>query len=129
MEHLPFFVGAIVRLACSLSTFPFLFSQPSPRSHSLSSSVYGQLFALHAQLPNSTINKVCASYIASRICYAASYNLIESHSLSWIRTVAWWPGNSICIWTLVQGGQAINARGSESMGLWNVERRFKLDHR
>jgi len=39
---------------------------------------FGQLFALHAGLPVSTINNVGAVYTAARVAYGAAYILIES---------------------------------------------------
>jgi len=67
------------------------------------------LFALHAGLPASTINKVGAVYTAARAVYGVAYILIEDDIWATIRSAAWWVSNITCMWTLVQSGKAINA--------------------
>jgi hypothetical protein len=68
-----------------------------------------QLFALHAKLPAMLVNRICATYIATRAGYAAAYYYIDSHPLSYVRSALWWASNATCMYAFYEGGKAINA--------------------
>jgi hypothetical protein len=56
-----------------------------------------------------TINRICLSYILSRIGYGAAYYYIETHPMAYIRSTFWWASNLTCFYAFWQGGKMINA--------------------
>jgi hypothetical protein len=56
-----------------------------------------------------TINRICLSYILSRIGYGAAYYYIETHPTAYIRSTFWWASNLTCFYAFWQGGKMINA--------------------
>lgn len=63
-----------------------------------------------AGVSNQLINRVAGTYLAARAAYAALYITVESESLAWLRTIAWWTGNTTCIYGLVQAAKKLNHR-------------------
>jgi MAPEG family len=55
-----------------------------------------QLTALHAGVPNGTVNGLCLTFTLVRIGYAMAYIVTENAKLSYIRSVFWWAGNFTC---------------------------------
>ncbi|KAI2694952.1 hypothetical protein CBS147332_9501 [Penicillium roqueforti] len=69
--------------------------------------VAAMVVSLYAGLPNETINTVGAWYSVSRVAYHLFYCNIESYSLSFLRSAAWWSGNSSCLYALVQASKKL----------------------
>jgi uncharacterized MAPEG superfamily protein len=65
--------------------------------------------ALHAGLPNGTINGLCLTYTLVRIGYAFAYVLIDNAKLSYLRSLLWWSGNAICFTLVGLSGKKVNA--------------------
>ncbi|KAJ5589569.1 hypothetical protein N7537_012247 [Penicillium hordei] len=65
------------------------------------------LVSLYAGLPNETINTVGVWYSVSRVAYHLFYLKIETHSLSFLRSAAWWSGNISCLYALVQASKKL----------------------
>ncbi|KAJ6190062.1 hypothetical protein N7519_000083 [Penicillium mononematosum] len=65
------------------------------------------LVSLYAGLPNETINTVGVWYSISRVAYHLLYCNVESHSLSFLRSAAWWSGNISCLYALVQASKKL----------------------
>ncbi|KAJ5660727.1 uncharacterized protein N7484_000099 [Penicillium longicatenatum] len=59
------------------------------------------LTAAYAGVPTESINTIGVWYTLSRVAYGLAYTYIESKSLSYLRSVAWWSGNISCITGLV----------------------------
>jgi len=55
------------------------------------------LFATIAGVSNTHINGACAVYTAARVVYAVSYLAIEKFQYSYIRSLAWWISNFVCM--------------------------------
>lgn len=69
--------------------------------------VAGILLAVQAGVPSETINIIGAWYTLSRVAYGLAYVFIESETLSFIRSLLWWSGNSACITALVFAGKRL----------------------
>ena len=65
------------------------------------------LVSLYAGLPNETINTIGVWYSVSRVAYHLFYVKIETHSLSFLRSAAWWSGNISCLYALVQASKKL----------------------
>ncbi|GAK66707.1 uncharacterized protein PAN0_014c4930 [Moesziomyces antarcticus] len=61
-----------------------------------------------ARAPNSLINRVAGVYLTARAAFAVLYITVESESLAWFRTLAWWSGNTTCIYGLIQAAKLLN---------------------
>jgi uncharacterized MAPEG superfamily protein len=61
------------------------------------------MFALHAGVPVSTVNKTFAVYTAARLVYGAVYVLVDDDLWSQIRGLSWWTGNISCLFLLWKG--------------------------
>ncbi|KAJ5186727.1 hypothetical protein N7449_011491 [Penicillium cf. viridicatum] len=65
------------------------------------------LVSLYAGLPNETLNAVGVWYSVSRVAYHLFYVKIETHSLSFLRSAAWWSSNISCLYALVQASKKL----------------------
>ena len=65
------------------------------------------------------MNVVGAVYTFSRIAYGIFYIVIDRDGLAVLRSTAWWVSNLVCMWTLWQSGNAINARDWSEWGMRN----------
>ena len=65
------------------------------------------LLATQAGVPGETINKIGAWYTVSRLAFALGYIFIESESLSFLRSIAWWSGSLGCISALILAGEKL----------------------
>lgn len=65
------------------------------------------LLSVVAGVPNEQINTIGVWYTLSRVAFSLLYSYIESPSLSYLRSVAWWSGNISCITALVQAGKKL----------------------
>lgn len=58
------------------------------------------LLALVANVPRSTVTAACTTYTIARLVYGAVYVLIPDDLYSQLRGIAWWTGNSSCLFLL-----------------------------
>jgi uncharacterized MAPEG superfamily protein len=65
--------------------------------------------ALHAGVPNGTINGLCLGYTVVRIAYALAYILVETVRWSYLRSFCWHVGNISCFTLVVLAGKKLNA--------------------
>ncbi|KAF9889520.1 hypothetical protein FE257_007230 [Aspergillus nanangensis] len=65
------------------------------------------LLAIYTGVPNETINAFGLWYTTSRVAHAVTYRYIESHALSFLRSIAWWSANASCITIAVLAGKKL----------------------
>lgn len=65
------------------------------------------LLSVVAGVPNEQINTIGVWYTLSRVAFSLLYSYVETPSLSYLRSVAWWSGNISCITALVQAGKKL----------------------
>lgn len=76
-------------------------------THHTNSRLYVVLLAVHAGVPNETINTIGAWYTLSRVAFGLLYIVVESEGLSFLRSAAWWSGNLSCFTALVLAGKRL----------------------
>jgi uncharacterized MAPEG superfamily protein len=59
------------------------------------------LITVYAGVPNETVNRFGICYTVSRIAFNICYSYIETQSLSYLRSMAWWSGNISCFTGLI----------------------------
>lgn len=69
--------------------------------------VFLKLLALHAGVPVEKINGFAALYTLARCAYAVAYINIETHALSFTRSVLWWVGNVSCFTLIKMAGSRL----------------------
>jgi uncharacterized MAPEG superfamily protein len=67
-----------------------------------------QLMALHAGVPNGTVNGLCLTFTLVRIGYAVAYIVTDNAKLSYIRSLFWWAGNFTCFTLLGLAGKRLS---------------------
>ncbi|EXJ86425.1 hypothetical protein A1O3_03376 [Capronia epimyces CBS 606.96] len=58
------------------------------------------LLALVANVPRPTLTAACTTYTIARLVYGAVYVLIPHDLYSQLRGIAWWTGNTSCLFLL-----------------------------
>ncbi|KAK0248950.1 hypothetical protein B0A54_16425 [Friedmanniomyces endolithicus] len=74
--------------------------------------VGAMLLGTMAGVPATDVNATGLAYTVARCGYAIAYVLIDAPSLSQVREVCWWVGNSTCLRLLWVGGVALNSKTS-----------------
>ncbi|EXJ80230.1 hypothetical protein A1O1_08372 [Capronia coronata CBS 617.96] len=64
------------------------------------------LLALVAGVPRQTVNTACTTYTIARLVYGAVYVLVSHDLYSQIRGIAWWTGNTSCLFLLWKAAHA-----------------------
>lgn len=67
------------------------------------------IFATVGGVDSITINTACTVYTASRVGYAIAYLAFERVGLTYLRSLAWWISNLVCIYLYWSAGKALNA--------------------
>ncbi|KAI1259081.1 hypothetical protein F5Y18DRAFT_317388 [Xylariaceae sp. FL1019] len=66
-------------------------------------------FATFTGVENHLINRAGVAYTLARLAYGAIYVLIDHPTWSQLRGIAWWIGNSSCLYLLWKAGAKLNA--------------------
>jgi uncharacterized MAPEG superfamily protein len=65
------------------------------------------LLAMHAGVNTGTVNGLMAVYVLARVGYSLAYVLVETRSLSYIRSLMFWIGNISCVTMMVLAGKRL----------------------
>ncbi|KAJ5432392.1 uncharacterized protein N7458_011548 [Penicillium daleae] len=69
--------------------------------------VAATLIAVYAGVPSETVNIFGVWYTVSRVALSHCYSYIETPSLSYLRSAAWWAGNISCVTGIIAAAKKL----------------------